>query len=153
MAANVLKEYLDKQCVAHRSIVHTQAFTAQRTAEATHVRGMNMAKTVVLNVDGRMCMAVVPAHFHVDLEKLKGAAGASTVKLVDELELKKLFPDCETGAMPPFGNLYGMNVYVQQQLTSDKEIAFNACSHTEVIEVAFRDFERLVQPMIADFAH
>ena len=152
MAANTLKEYLDRQCVTHRSITHSQTFTAQRTAEVTHIRGMKLAKTVVVHADGRMCLAVVPAHFHLDLDKLKRAAGASTVRLADESELRTLFPDCETGAMPPFGNLYGMEVYVQQDLTDDAEIAFNACSHTEVMEVPFHDFERLVQPTIANFA-
>ncbi len=153
MAANTLKEYLDNECVAHRSITHSQTFTAQRTAEVTHIKGMKLAKTVVVDVDGRTCMVVMPAHFHLDIDKLRRATGATHVRMVSETELKALFPDCETGAMPPFGNLYGMEVFVQQDLVHDKEIAFNACNHTEVIEVPFHDFQRLVQPTVGDYAH
>ena len=152
MATQLIKEYLDRNSVPHSSVLHAQTYTAQRTAQATHIKGRELAKTVVVNVDGRVCMAVLPAHYHVDLEKLKSATGAEQLDLAREEDLKKLFPDCETGAMPPFGNLYGMDVWVQEDLTQDKLIAFNAGTHTEVIRMNYRDFEALVHPAVANFA-
>lgn len=152
MTTHELKEYLDRNNVVHVSIEHPQTFTAQRTAQVTHIRGREMAKTVVLNMDGRACMAVLPAHYHVDFDKFRMLTGAETVELVKERELQKLFPDCETGAMPPFGNLYGMEVWVQDELSKDNEIAFNAGTHTEVMRMPWRDYENLVHPVIGDFA-
>jgi Ala-tRNA(Pro) deacylase len=99
----------------------------------------------MIKVDGGIKMAVLPATYKVDLGRLKEAVGASTVALAAEAEFKELFPDCETGAMPPFGNLYGLPVLVAQSLTDNEEIAFNAGNHTEVVKLAFADYERLVE--------
>jgi Ala-tRNA(Pro) deacylase len=111
-----------------------------------------MAKTVIVKVDGRMAMAVLPASERVDLETLRAATGAARVSLATEQEFRTLFPDCEPGAMPPFGNLYGMDVFVAPHLADDPEIAFNAGTHTELIRLPFHDFARLVQPKILEVA-
>lgn len=152
MATRVIEEFLDRNSIPHTSIPHPQAYTAQRTAQVAHIKGKELAKTVIVKVDGRVCMAVLPAHYHVDLEKLKAATGARQLDLAKEEDLRKLFPDCETGAMPPFGNLYGMDVWVQEDLTRDKQIAFNGGTHTELICMNYQDFEALVHPAVANFA-
>lgn len=141
-----LKEYLDAQGVKYVTISHSKAFTAMEVAESAHVQGRDMAKTVVLNVDGKLVMAVLPAIQKVDLDMLRKNLGATSVELAREQDFRADFPGCEVGAMPPFGHLYGMAVLVEPRLAADKEIAFNAGSHTELIRLAFKDFERLVKP-------
>jgi Ala-tRNA(Pro) deacylase len=151
MPVKKLKEFLDKEKVKYIAIVHSAAFTAQEIAAAAHVPGKELAKTVVVQLDGQTAMVVLPANRKIVLQDLREATGATQVKFATEDEFKKLFPDCETGAMPPFGNLYGMEVYVAKTLTEDEEIAFNAGSHTELIKMAYKDFERLVKPKVASF--
>lgn len=151
MPAQRIKEFLDSRNVPYESIIHSPTFTAQRTAQSTHIKGKYMAKTVVVKVDGRPCMVVIPAHLHVDLAQIKKATGASAVELAHERDFAALFPECEAGAMPPFGNLFGMDVFVQRDLTKDDRIAFNAGTHTEVVRLAYKDFEGLVSPKIGDF--
>jgi Ala-tRNA(Pro) deacylase len=107
---------------------------------------------VVVTMDGTLAMVVVPASRHVDLVLLKQATGANSVHLATEDQFREKFPDCETGAMPPFGNLYGMTVLADESLSRDKEIAFNAGSHRELVRMAWEDFERLVQPRILRIA-
>lgn len=148
---NQLKDFLDRQKVKYVSISHSTAYTAQDIAALTHTPGKELAKTVIVRVDDALAMAVLPASFHVDLKALKAVADAKAVGLASEKEFTDRFPGCETGAMPPFGNLYNMAVYVDQSLTQDKEIAFNAGSHNELIRLAYADFERLVKPIVADF--
>lgn len=150
MPANIIKDYLNKNKVKFVGITHSTAFTAQEVAQSAHIRGIEMAKTVIVKLDGKMAMAVVPALFQVDLKKLASAAGAKDVKLATEDEFRNIFAGCEVGAMPPFGNLYAMDVYVARKLANDIEIAFNAGSHTEVIRMAYADFARLVKPKIVD---
>jgi Ala-tRNA(Pro) deacylase len=111
-----------------------------------------MAKTVIVTIDGRMAMAVLPAHRKIVLQDLREITGADNAGFAHEEEFKSKFPDCETGAMPPFGNLYGMEVYVAPSLAGDEYIAFNAGSHTEVIRMAYADFERLVKPQVLSFS-
>lgn len=152
MPANKLKDFLDSQKVKYVSLSHSPAYTAQEIAASVHVKGKEMAKTVMVKLDGKMAMAVVPASHQVDFARLKNAAGARDAVLATEHEFKDLFPDCDVGAMPPFGNLYGLDVFLSRALTEDKEIAFNACSYSELIRVAFEDFRRLVNPKIADFS-
>jgi Ala-tRNA(Pro) deacylase len=146
MPVQKLKEFLDKEAVKYVSIQHSRAFTAQEVAASAHIRGKEMAKTVIVQMDGKMAMVVLPANHRVNLEVLRESAGAEEVKLSTEAEFKGLFPDCEPGAMPPFGNLYGMEVYIAAALTKDEEIAFNAGTHTECIRLAYGDFDRLVKP-------
>jgi Ala-tRNA(Pro) deacylase len=152
MPVRKLKEYLDENHVEYVTIIHSRAFTAQKIAAAAHVPGQELAKTVMVKVDGKMAMTVLPANFKVDLDRLREVTGAADVELATEAEFAEWFPDCEVGAMPPFGNLYGLDVYVAEKLTRDEEIAFNAGTHTELIRMAYRDFERLVKPKIARFA-
>jgi len=149
---NKLKDFLDQQRVKYVSISHSTAYTAQDIAALTHTPGRELAKTVIVRIDDALAMAVLPASFHVDLKLLRAAANAKAVGLATEKEFTDRFPECETGAMPPFGNLYDMAVYVDESLTKDKEISFNAGSHNELIRLAYADFNRLVKPVVAEFA-
>lgn len=148
MPASQLKEFLNRQKVKYVSIQHSEAYTAQEVAASVHVSGRDMAKTVMLKVEGKMAMIVLPAHRKVVLSDVAEALVAERVKLATEEEFKNLFPDCEPGAMPPFGNLYGLEVYVAPSLAAEPEITFNAGTHTEVIKMAYADFERLVKPEV-----
>ena len=152
MPVKKLKEFLDKERIKYVSIVHSTAYTAQEVAASTHITGKELAKTVIVKIDGTLAMAVLPASCQVDLARVKALVGAETVELASEREFKDRFPDCETGAMPPFGNLYGMDVYADESLTQDKEIAFNAGSHWELVRMAWADVERLVVPRVIKLA-
>jgi Ala-tRNA(Pro) deacylase len=152
MAINKLKEFLDSKHIQYIVISHSPAFTAQQIAASAHVKGKELAKTVMVKIDGNLAMAVLPASQKVDLERLREAADAEQVELASEREFRDRFPDCDLGAMPPFGNLYGLDVYVADTLTDDEEIAFNAGSFTELVRMAYRDFEQLVQPEVVRFA-
>jgi Ala-tRNA(Pro) deacylase len=151
MAAKKLKEFLDREKVKYVGLVHSPAYTAQEVAASAHIRGQELAKTVIVELDGKMAMAVLPANRKIVLQDLREVTGSDQVKFASEEEFRERFPECETGAMPPFGNLYGMEVYVAEGLVQNGEIAFNAGSHTEVIRMAYRDFERLVQPRVVSF--
>ena len=150
MPTTMLKDFLSQNRVAHQVIQHPVAFTATSVAGAAHIPGKEMAKTVVVNLDGHFALAVVPANRKVDLERLRQATGATSAELVDERAFAGDFPECEPGAMPPFGNLYGMPVYVEPHLAQDDLIAFNAGTHTELIRMAYKDFERLTHPTLVD---
>lgn len=152
MPLTSLRQYLDTHNVRYTVISHSPAYTAQGIAALAHVPGQELAKTVVVRVDGKLVMAILPASFQVDLNLLKQATGAKTAELASEDEFKERFPECETGAMPPFGNLYGMDVVADERLAKDKEIAFNACSHRELIRLSWEDFKRLAAPKVAKFA-
>lgn len=141
-----LKDFLDTENVKYVTIGHSPAYTAQEIAATAHIPGKELAKTVIVKVDGELAMVVLPASEKVRLDHVRETLGAKNVELADEDEFKKAFPDCETGAMPPFGNLYGMNVFVSQVLREDDEIAFNAGSHSELIRLPYADYERLVHP-------
>lgn len=146
-----LKEYLEGQKVPYQHDVHRTAYTAQEVAAEEHVPGKIVAKTVVIKVDDGFAMAVLPAVQRVDLAALKTALGAREIRLATEFEFTGLFPDCDVGAMPPFGNLYGLPVYVDQALAADPEIVFNAGTHQDTIRMKFPDFARLVQPRVLSF--
>jgi Ala-tRNA(Pro) deacylase len=152
MSFTRLKDFLDSRGIKYVAISHSLAYTAQGIAALTHLPGKELAKTVVVKIDRTLAMAVVPASGRVDLALLKAAAGAKTVELASEEEFKERFPDCGTGAMPPFGNLYGMAVFADESLTHDKEIAFNSGSHWELIRMGWDDFERPVGPTIVHLA-
>ena len=152
MPIQKLKEFLDGCDIKYVVISHSVAYTAQGVAALTHISGKELAKTVIVNIDGALAMALLPASLHVDLSQLRLAASAKNVALASEEEFKERFPDCETGAMPPFGNLYDMPVFADESLARDKEIAFNAGSHLELIRMAWDDFEKLVKPRTARFA-
>jgi Ala-tRNA(Pro) deacylase len=153
MPVTILKRFLDDHQIRYVTVRHSPTFTAQEVAASAHISGYEMAKTVMIKVDGKMAMAVLPAPLHVDLRQLRELTGAATVELASESEFKALFQECELGAMPPFGKLYGMDTYVAQRLTEDEYIAFNAGTHTELIRMRFRDFEKLAEPRILAFSH
>ena len=153
MPVKKLKEFLDNNKIKYVAITHSSAYTAQEIAATAHIPGKELAKTVILKVDGKMIMAVLPASYKIDFELLKEATGTSNIRLADEHEFVDKFPECEPGAMPPFGNLYGVDVYVAKSLSEDEEIAFNAGTHTELIKLSYKDFERLVKPKIIEFSY
>jgi Ala-tRNA(Pro) deacylase len=146
-----LREFLDHHKVKYVVISHSVAYTAQGIAALTHISGKELAKTVIVKLDGSLAIAVLPASSQVDLSRLKTVTGANA-GLASEQEFKDKFPDCQTGAMPPFGNLYDMPVFADESLTRDKEIAFNAGSHLELIRMTWDDFQKLVKPRIERFA-
>ena len=152
MPIKQLKEFLDANNIKYITINHSRAFTARETAQSAHIQGKDMAKTVMIKINNKMVMAVLPSSFKIDFDLLKQAVGPGDVVLADEREFKNLFPACEVGAMPPFGNLYNMEVFVEKHLTKDKEIAFNAGTHRELISMAYKDFERLVKPKVMKFS-
>jgi Ala-tRNA(Pro) deacylase len=151
MPVKKLKEFLDKEKIKYVSIIHSTAYTAQEVAASTHITGKELAKTIIVKLDGEMAMAVLPANRKIVLQDLREVTGSGQVKFASEEEFKAKFPECETGAMPPFGNLYGMEVYAAASLSENDEIAFNAGSHTEVIKLAYKDFERLAKPKVLSF--
>jgi Ala-tRNA(Pro) deacylase len=147
-----LRSFLDTNAVKYVMVKHSPAYTAQELAALAHVPGKEWAKTVMVKLDGKVAMAVVPATGRVVFDLLRSASGAKAAELASEQEFKDLCPGCELGAMPPFGNLFGMDVYVDAQLAGDAEIAFNAGSHTEMVRLPFADFERLVRPKVVKLA-
>jgi Ala-tRNA(Pro) deacylase len=153
MPLRKLKEFLDSHNIKYVTIGHSQVFTAQEIAATAHIPGKELAKTVMVKIDRTMAMAVVPASYRVDFDLLKKVAGADRVGLASEQEFQALFPECEVGAMPPFGNLYGMEVFVAESLAENEEIAFNAGSHTELIRVRYKDFATHVKPKVAKISY
>jgi Ala-tRNA(Pro) deacylase len=151
MPVKKLKEFLDQEKIKYVSLIHSPAYTAQEVAASAHITGKELAKTIIVELDGKMAMAVLPANRKSVLQDLREVTGSDEVKFASEEGFKEKFPGCETGAMPPFGNLYGMDVYVAECFTENDEIAFNAGSHTEIIKMPCRDFERLVRPKVVSF--
>ncbi len=152
MPATRLKKFLDSQDVRYEVIQHSPAYTAQEIAARAHVRGKEMVKSVILRVDGRLALAALPASQLVDPARLRREIGASTVEIATEQDFRDAFPECEVGAMPPFGNLWGLNVYADRRLATHQEITFNAGSHIELIRMAYADFERLVRPVVLELS-
>ena len=152
MPTKQLQEFLDWNKVKYVTITHSTAYTAQEIASLAHVRGDEFAKTVIVRIDGELVMAVLPASHQVDLALLQTAAKGKKIALASETDFRDKFPECEVGAMPPFGQLYGMPTFVDESLSRDKEIAFNAGTHHELIRLSYDDFARLVQPKVASFS-
>jgi Ala-tRNA(Pro) deacylase len=152
MPLSKVRTFLDSHHVKYVVLSHSKAYTAQGIAAISHIPGKQLAKTVIVKLDGALGMAVLPASYQVDLYTLGKEIGIRKAEIASEHEFKQHFPDCETGAMPPFGNLYGIPVYVDATLCDDEEIAFNAGSHYELIRMSYTDFEKLVQPVILEFA-
>lgn len=152
MSIETLQSYLDKKGATYLRLQHSSAFTAQEIAAAAHVPGKELAKTVMVKLDYRLIMAVLPASQRIDFEMLKRGTGAKQACLATEADFREVFPDCDTGAMPPFGNLYGVPVYVARSLADDEDIAFNACSHTDLIRMPYAEFARMVRPIVLEFS-
>jgi Ala-tRNA(Pro) deacylase len=142
---------LNQNKVHYEILQHPEAVTAQRIAQAEHVKARHHAKVVMLKSGDEHLMTVLPADHQIDLEKVAKAVGKS-VSLDTEQEFKSLFPDCATGAMPPFGNLYGLPTYVDRCLAEEDYIVFEAGTHTDAIKVSYRDYERIVKPRVEDLA-
>ena len=143
-----LKQFLEENRIGYVLVSHSTAYTAAATAAITHTPGKEIAKTVMVMIDGVLAMVVVPGSKHVDFRALKTAAGASEVVLAHEHQFAHVFPDCEVGAMPPFGNLYNLPVFVDESLAEDATIAFNAGSHRELLKLAYSDFAKLTKPRV-----
>ena len=150
MLANRLREYLDQHGVKYVTIKHSPAYTAAEVAASAHVAARDFAKTVIVKIDGLPAMLVLPATRRLLLHELREMFSTEDLKLATESEIRRLFPDCELGAMPPFGNLYGLDVHVTASLAREPEIAFNAGTHTEIIKLGYEDFDRLVRPRVID---
>ena len=146
-----LKSFLDENCVQYTLMSHSPAYTAQAAAATLHVPGKELAKTVVLRAGDDMVLAVLPASYHVNLKKL-GALVGKTLRLASEKEFADLFPDCELGAMSPFGNLYNLRVFADESLAADEEIVFNAGTHRDAIRMGYDEFVQVVKPQVAAFA-
>ena len=144
--AKMTKEFLDKNDVKYLIISHSRAYTAQEIAASTHIPGKELAKSIMVKIDGDLAMIVLPASYKINFDMLNSVLGKKEINLATEDDFKPVFPDCEIGAMPPFGNLYGVPVYMAKSLDDDIEIAFNAGTHTEVIRLAMDDYKRLVNP-------
>ena len=152
MPLTKIRKFLDKHNIKYTIIKHSSTYTAQEVAASAHISGKELAKTVMIKFDGKMAMAVLPASYKISFDDLKEVLGVEKVRLAYEQEFMDKFPDCEVGAMPPFGNLYGLEVYVAESLADDEEIAFNACSHTELIRMRYKNFEELVKPKRMKFS-
>ena len=146
-----LKAFLDENQVKYVTIAHSAAYTAHQIVVSAHIPAKELAKSVIVIADDEAVMVVVPTSQRVHLGRMREILDAETVCLADETQFLALFPDCEVGAMPPFGNLYGMDVYVADKLSEDEEIVFNAGSHTELVRMAYSDFARLVKPTVVAF--
>ena len=152
MPSKSLIEYLDGHTVPYVVISHSPAYTAQDIAALAHIPGQELAKTVIVKLDGKLAMAVLPANFQVDLMSLRREAKTRTAGVASEDDFKDRFPECETGAMPPFGNLFGLAVFADKNLEKDTEIVFNAGNHRELIRMAWMDFKRLAEPTMIRLA-
>lgn len=149
MATRRIREFLDGNKVKYVVIGHSRAYTAQEVAQSAHVPGKYMAKVVVVKLDGRLALAVVPATCEVDLERLREAAGAVEAELAAEAEFADKFEGCQLGSAPPFGNLFGLDTYADRALAHDECVAFNAGTHTDAIVLTFADWRRLAHPKLA----
>lgn len=146
-----LKEFLEKERVAYRVTPHVETFTAQETAAAARISGKTLAKVVVVKRGGAFALAVLPAACKVSTEHLRKMLATAEVSLAKENEFVRLFPDCEAGAMPPFGNLYGLETLVDQEVAALPEIVFRGGSHHELVVMPYADYARLVKPRVGDF--
>jgi Ala-tRNA(Pro) deacylase len=151
MISTRLKQFLDQQQVGYDVMQHDPAFTAQQLAARLHVPGREFVKVVVVKMDGQFALAVLPAPLRVNLKTLAEGAGTKKCQIASETEFQQLFPDCELGAMPPFGNLYNLPTYVDQELTFDENIVINAGTHAEAIRLRYSDFARLARPKVVRF--
>ena len=152
LLTNRIRQYLDENEVKYQCLPHRRDFTARVAAHDCHVDPQTFAKAVVLEADGKQLLAALPADYEIDLPRLKRELGAQHIGLIPESQMSELFPDCEMGAFPVLGNLYGLPVYVAPPLSEQQDITFNAGTHEEAISMPYADFERLVQPTVLSFA-
>jgi Ala-tRNA(Pro) deacylase len=153
MPVKILKEYLDNHHVRYGCLNHSRAYTAQEVAASAHISGKLLAKTIIVKMGNQFAMVVLPAHDYINFDALKAATASQTVDLASESEFKNKFPECDPGAMPPFGNLYEMPVYASSRLSQHDQIIFSAGTHIELLQMAYADFERLVKPKVISTEH
>lgn len=151
MLISKLRKYLDEKSIQYSVGNLPAAFTAQESAELAHISGKDFAKTVMVRIGGRLSMLVLPAKYQVDFLRLSRSLGTGDIYLVSEEEFSDEFPDCDIGAMPPFGHLYGIPVYLASSLASNDTITFIAGTHTDTITMDYQDFEFLVKPKVIHF--
>lgn len=151
MAAKLLKGFLDSWGVRYLSIRHSPAHSAQEVAQLSHISGHNFAKTIIVKIEGIMAMMIIPASRRINLDDMAELLQVDHIRLATEAEFRERFPDCELGAMPPFGNLYDMSTYLAEELSLEQEIAFNAGSHSEIITMRYEDYSSLVKPAVLNF--
>lgn len=147
-----LKEFLDKNKVPYKVSTHQEVYTAQEVAASVHVHGKELAKVVMIKSQNKLVMTVLPASHRVNIEKTRKLLKDPEARLATEGEFKSQFPDCDVGAMPPFGNIYDLDVYVDKSLAEDEDIVFQAGSHVETIKMKYKDYSRLANPNVAEFA-
>jgi Ala-tRNA(Pro) deacylase len=152
MAVQKLIDYLNENKVKYVLINHSSAYTASEVAASAHIKGQELAKTLIVKADGKLAMIVLPAKYKVNFDMLRDHTDAGNIELAEESEFAPLFPDCETGAMPPFGNLYGLKTYLDKTLEYDEEIAFNAGDFHQLVRMKLNDYLDLVKPDIRHFA-
>lgn len=147
-----IREYLDTNKIAYKFCTHSPAYTAQGLAHVQHVSGKELAKVVMVIAPGRMVMTVLPGSHRIEVDKVDSLLACENCRLATEEEFKDLFPDCEVGAMPPFGNLYNMEVWVDSELEKHPTITFNAGTHVETVTMDFADYRRLIGPKVGTFS-
>ena len=152
MPIHKMKQFLDSAGVKYQTITHSESFTAAETARLAHLPPQELAKVVMVKIDDRMAMVVVPGSRVVDLRRLQEFTAADEVRLASEREFNDLFPECEHGAMPAFGNLYAIPTYADESLRDDPQIAFNAGNNWELVKMAYTDWERLADPKVGQFS-
>ena len=152
MPTRKLLDFLDQNNVHYVIINHSSAYTASEIAASAHVKGQELAKAVMVKINGEINMVVLPAKYKVNFDMLKKYTECENIELAGEDEFTELFPDCLTGAMPPFGNIYDMKTYLDKTLTYDEEIVFNAGNHSQLLRLSFKDYLKLVKPDISHFA-
>lgn len=147
-----IRDYLDSQGVPYETIHHSQAFTAQETAHSLHVSGKKCVKAVVAEADGRIVLVVIPASYRLSLQQLRSVLRVSQIEMLVEGELIRLFPDCDVGAIPPLGNLYGIEVWVDRAVASTEKVVFCAGTHEDCIRMRYSDLARLARPFVGHFS-
>ena len=147
MASKILKKFLDDNFIRYVSITHSPAYTAQETADCSLISGKELAKTVIVKVDHKLVMTILPASYMIDFRRLKEFFGTNNVTLAEEREFMATFPGCDLGAMPPFGNLFNIEVYIDPHMASNKKITFNAGTQQELYSMAYKDYANLVNPV------
>ena len=152
MISNRLKDFLDRFEIGYDVMHHDPAFTAQELAARMHISGFEFTKAVVVKLDGEFALVAVPAPLRINFKELAHVAGAKKARLANEQEFQQFFPDCELGAMPPFGNLYQLPTYADLEVTRNENMVINAGTHAEALRLRFSDFNRLARPRVGRFA-
>lgn len=152
MATRRIREFLDGNHARYVMIHHSPAYTAQELAHSMHLPGKFLAKTVVVKLDERVALAVVPANKDVDLDQLRHETGARQAQIAEPADFVDRFTDCQLGTVPPFGNLFGVDAYVDRDIAKMDQVAFTAGTHSDAIAMTFADYRRLAHPRLMKIA-